>query len=249
MIMRVVRDGPAGKAGIVVEDILVTLDGQGVSRPLMVTERLGPESIDRPVQLRLIRAGQGRRAGRCRRRATIQLNPALDRLRVAVAAVDLPARKRLASLVEQSGHEVVELEGCPDAVLSDGAEGTVLAVPTVAVGSDEHEFPGLLPTGATARQIDVALRAVAAGLTVRVPGLRNRTFGVPTEDLGPLLTPREVEVLQALSDNLSNKAAGSRLGISPYSVKFHIEWLFRRLGARSRAEVVAKGLKRGLFEV
>jgi S1-C subfamily serine protease len=31
MITRVVRDGPAAKAGIVVGDILVTLDGQGVS--------------------------------------------------------------------------------------------------------------------------------------------------------------------------------------------------------------------------
>ena len=176
------------------------------------------------------------------------MNPALDRLRVAVAAVDLPARNRLASLVEASGHEVVELEGCPDAV-SDGGERTVLAVPTVAVGSDEHEFPGLLPADATARQIDAALRAVAAGLTVRGPGLRDRTFGVPTEDLGPLLTPREVEVLQALSDGLSNKAAGRRLGISPHTVKFHIEALFRKLGAGLRAGVVAKGLKRGLFEV
>ena len=88
------------------------------------------------------------------------MNPAPDRLRVAVAAVDLRARNRLASLVEQSGHEVVELEGCPDAVLSDGAEGAVLAVPTVAVGSDEHEFPGLLPTSATARQIDALLLQV-----------------------------------------------------------------------------------------
>ena len=58
MITRVVRDGPVAKAGIVVEDIFVTLDGEGVSRPLMVTEHLGPESIDRPVQLRLIRAGK-----------------------------------------------------------------------------------------------------------------------------------------------------------------------------------------------
>jgi DNA-binding NarL/FixJ family response regulator len=119
----------------------------------------------------------------------------------------------------------------------------------VAVGSDEHKFPGLLPAAATARQIDAALRAVAAGLTVRVPGLRNRTFGVPTEDLGQLLAPREVEVLRALSDGLSNKVAGSRLGISPHTVKFHIEGVFRRLGAGSRAEVVAKGLKRGLFEI
>ena len=58
MIMRVASDGPAAKAGTLAGDILVTLDGQGISRPLMVTEHLGPESIDRPVQLRLIRAGK-----------------------------------------------------------------------------------------------------------------------------------------------------------------------------------------------
>jgi S1-C subfamily serine protease len=57
-IMRVDRDDPAAKAGIVVGHILVTLDGQGVSRPSMVTEHLGPESIDRPVQLWLMRAGK-----------------------------------------------------------------------------------------------------------------------------------------------------------------------------------------------
>jgi DNA-binding CsgD family transcriptional regulator len=172
-----------------------------------------------------------------------------SRLRIAVAAADLAARRRLIFLVEESGHDVVQLEGRPDAVLSDGVEGTTLAVPTVALGSDEQEFSGLLPADANMQQIDAALRAVVAGLSVRGPGLRNRTFGVPTEELGPLLTPREVEVLQALSDGLSNKAAGRRLGISPHTVKFHIEALFRKLGAGSRAEAVAKGLKRGLFEV
>ena len=177
------------------------------------------------------------------------MSPASCRLRVAVAAADLAARARLASLVEQSGHEVVGLESSPDAILSDGVEGAALCAPIVAVGSEEQEFPGLLPTDATAQQIDAALRAVAAGLTVRGPGPRNRTFGASTEELGLLLTPREVEVLQALSDGLSNKAAARRLGISPHTVKFHIEALFRKLDAGSRAEAVAKGLKRGLFEV
>ena len=177
------------------------------------------------------------------------MSPAKSRLRVAVVAADLAVEARLASLVEQSGHEVVELEGSPDAVLSDGIEGTALSAPTVAVGSDEQEFPGLLPIDATAQQIDAALRAVAAGLIVRGPGPRNRSFGASTEELGPLLTPREIEVLQALSDGLSNKAAARRLGVSPHTVKFHIEALFRKLDAKSRAEAVAKGLKRGLFEV
>jgi hypothetical protein len=96
-------------------------------------------------------------------------------------------------LVEQSGHELVELESGPDAILSDGVEGTALCAPIVAVGADEQEFPGLLPTDATAQQIDAALRAVAAGLTVRGPGSRNRTFGASTEELGPLLTPRRMK--------------------------------------------------------
>ena len=64
-----------------------------------------------------------------------------------------------------------------------------------------------------------------------------------------VLTPREIEVLAALGKGLSNKAAARRLGISPHTVKFHIESLFRKLGAGSRAEAVAKGLKRQIVEL
>ena len=58
MIMSVVKDGPASQAGILAGDILVTLGGEGVSHPAMVAERLGPESVGRSVELRLIRAGK-----------------------------------------------------------------------------------------------------------------------------------------------------------------------------------------------
>lgn len=58
MIMRVASDGPAAKAGTLAGDILVTIDGKGVSRPSMVTEHLGTESVGRSVEVRLIRAGK-----------------------------------------------------------------------------------------------------------------------------------------------------------------------------------------------
>jgi two-component system nitrate/nitrite response regulator NarL len=73
-------------------------------------------------------------------------------------------------------------------------------------------------------------------------------FGPVAEEGAPVLTPREVEVLTALADGLSNKAAARRLGISPHTVKFHIEQLFRKLGAGCRAEAVAKGLKQQIVE-
>jgi DNA-binding CsgD family transcriptional regulator len=171
------------------------------------------------------------------------------RLRVAVLARDAATRSRLASLVARSGHEIVEMTASPDAVLSDGATGDALPAPAVAVGSEETELPGHLPPHATLGQIDAALRAVAAGLSVRVPSPRNRAFAPLAEEAGPVLTPREIEVLAALRDGLSNKAAARRLGISPHTVKFHIESLFKKLGAASRAEAVAKGLKRQIVEI
>ena len=121
--------------------------------------------------------------------------------------------------------------------------------PAVAIGSVEGDIAGRLPLDASAEQVDAALRAVAAGLTVYGPRPRSRAFRPLAEDAWPILTPREIEVLAALRDGLSNKAVARRLGISPHTVKFHIESLFKKLGAASRAEAVAKGLKRQIVEI
>jgi DNA-binding NarL/FixJ family response regulator len=170
-----------------------------------------------------------------------------NRLRVCVLASDA-ARGRLAALVAESGHQLVEPSASADAVLTDGTANAVLPAPAVALGAVDGEFAGRLPADATAAQIDAALRAVAAGLTVRALRQQRRGFGPLPEEETVLLTPREVEVLAALGNGLSNKAAARQLGISPHTVKFHIESLFRKLDATSRAEAVAKGLKRQIVE-
>jgi len=61
-----------------------------------------------------------------------------------------------------------------------------------------------------------------------------------------LLTPREIEVLGAIGEGLTNKAIARRLDISLHTVKFHIESLFRKLGARTRTEALAKASERRL---
>jgi two-component system, NarL family, nitrate/nitrite response regulator NarL len=172
-----------------------------------------------------------------------------SRLRIAVMASDATARTRLTALVAWSGHEVVELAAGPDAILTDDAIDDPTPVAAVAIGSVEGDIAGRLPLDATAEQIDAALRAVAAGLTVHGPRRQSRVFGPFAEEAWPMLTPREIEVLAALRDGLSNKAAARRLGISPHTVKFHIESLFKKLGAASRAEAVAKGLKHQIVEI
>jgi DNA-binding CsgD family transcriptional regulator len=171
-----------------------------------------------------------------------------NRLRVAVVASDAAMRSRLAEIIAECGHALVEAAAAPDALLTDGTAGGAAPGSAVVLGAIEGESAGLLPSDATVAQIDAALRAVAAGLTVRAPARQTQTFGSLPEEPPVLLTPREVEVLTAIGNGLSNKAVARHLGISPHTVKFHIESLFRKLGASSRAEAVAKGLKRQIVE-
>lgn len=171
-----------------------------------------------------------------------------DRLRVAVLASNAAAQDRLAMLVAQCGHQLVEAFASPDAVLTDGAADADLPAASVAVGAIGGEFAGLLPPDAGAVQVDAALRAVAAGLTVRQAPTPTPNFDSLPEEPPVLLTPREIEVLGALGNGMTNKEAARLLGISPHTVKFHIESLFRKLGAASRAEAVAKGVRQQIVE-
>ena len=63
----------------------------------------------------------------------------------------------------------------------------------------------------------------------------------------PALTTREREILALLADGLGNEQIAARLGISTNTVKTHLELLFDKLGAASRAEAVAIGVRRGLL--
>ena len=107
-----------------------------------------------------------------------------------------------------------------------------------------------MPRAVTAPQLDAALHAVAAGLIVRTPGDSRRDgFRGANDDTPPLLTPREAEILTLVGQGMSNKSAARALGISVHTVKFHLEALFAKLDATSRAEAVAKGLRGGVIEL
>jgi len=172
------------------------------------------------------------------------------RLRVAVLAADAAIQGRLAALVAQCGHQLVEAAASPDAILTDGADtDAVPPAAAVALGALGGEFAGRLLADASAVQVDAALRAVAAGLTVYATPPSARNFDALPEEPPVVLTPREIEVLAALGNGLTNKETARLLGISPHTVKFHIESLFRKLGASSRAAAVARGMRQQIVEL
>lgn len=170
-------------------------------------------------------------------------------LRVAVVSADPEQRAALAALVEGLGHTSADTS-VAEVVLTDGSAALPDSLPAVLLGGGISDAAGVLDADAPAAHIDAALRAVAAGLRVRQHEFPSLSFGA-LEDSGgtALLTPREIEVLVALSEGLSNKAVARRLDISQHTVKFHVESVFRKLGVTTRAEAVARGLRQGLVHL
>jgi HD-GYP domain-containing protein (c-di-GMP phosphodiesterase class II) len=83
-----------------------------------------------------------------------------------------------------------------------------------------------------------AVEAVLAAAGHRVPRRRGGPAG---------LTPREVEVLQLLARGLSNRKIGERLVISPKTVANHVEHIYAKINASTRATASLFALQHGLL--
>jgi DNA-binding NarL/FixJ family response regulator len=171
------------------------------------------------------------------------LNPIRKtQLQVAILAAGPERLAYLSGIVVRIGHCVVAADAA-EVLLCDGQAPRTIK-PIVFLGNGTGDYAGVLQRNATEAQIEAALKAVAAGLHVRSAGATQAEFEELTEQTqAVLLTPRELQVLVAIGDGLSNKAIARRLSISQHTVKFHVESLFRKLGVRTRAEAVARGLE------
>lgn len=83
-----------------------------------------------------------------------------------------------------------------------------------------------------------ALAKPAAPPQATMPGAR---------ESGTMLSPREIEVLRRVSLGESNKEVALRLGVSPSTVRTHLESIFRKLGCKSRAAGTLKASVLGLL--
>jgi two-component system, NarL family, nitrate/nitrite response regulator NarL len=166
-----------------------------------------------------------------------------------------------------------ERDGAPDAALVDaGAGGDPDADPEASIDTVaelSRRYPvlvlardgtrvrdllaagarGVVSRGAMAGRIVRALDAVVEGLVTLDEELAEEALRPPTRALGneEELTPREREVLEHLALGLSNREIAARLGISFHTAKFHVNSILGKLGAASRAEVVAIAARTGLI--
>jgi DNA-binding CsgD family transcriptional regulator len=62
------------------------------------------------------------------------------------------------------------------------------------------------------------------------------------------LSPREQEITRLVAKGFPNKAIGSLLDISPWTVATHLRRIFAKLSVSSRTEMVAKVMKEGLLD-
>jgi DNA-binding NarL/FixJ family response regulator len=64
---------------------------------------------------------------------------------------------------------------------------------------------------------------------------------------GPVVTEREVEVLQLLSKGLGNKEIAKELFVSEATVKSHLAHVYTKLGVDTRAGAVAAAIEQRII--
>ena len=166
----------------------------------------------------------------------------IDQNHVNVVLADAPAREQLADWRTRHNQTAFVF-------FVDGADEEA---------SLEALYAGaraILPRKAKPDDIVTAIKAVTNGLAV-LPGDLFLTLLSKASLVGGLLddndvdrarlTARELEVLAAMADGVSNKAIARRLGISFHTAKFHVAAILAKLNADSRTEAVAKAAQLGL---
>jgi DNA-binding NarL/FixJ family response regulator len=177
------------------------------------------------------------------------------------------------STLDLLAEQVLDAE--PDAVLVDASgehsgpalEAVIaseLAAETAMIVLLDHAPPGwvsdalragvraILPLAVTADQLAAAIEAAIAGLFIVHPAELSAmlpaaaTTSSTVVELAEPLTPREREVLQMLASGLANKEIAAKLSITDHTAKFHVASILGKLGASTRTEAVALGIRRGL---
>ena len=148
-------------------------------------------------------------------------------------------------------------ERCDGSGYHRGLTGTQLSMPSRALAAadafrslvEERPYRSAVPPAEAGRRLRAEARqgrldgdAVAAVLAAAGVG----TGGRPARPAG--LTERQVEVLRLAARGLSNRQIAERLVISPRTAEHHVQDVYVKLGASTRAGAALFAMEHGLFD-
>ena len=109
----------------------------------------------------------------------------------------------------------------------------------------ESGASGALMKTASNEQLAAAIRKIAEGNRCIAPEIAKSIRSNPPVTS---LTPRQLEILHAVTRGLTNEDIARQFGITASGVKQHLSTIFAKLGAASRSEAVAIALRRQLLK-
>jgi DNA-binding NarL/FixJ family response regulator len=132
-----------------------------------------------------------------------------------------------------------------------GARARVLVLTTYDTDSDvlpaiEAGATGYLLKDAPRSELYRAVTAAARGESVLSPAVASRVLRHARAE-EPVLSARELEVLELVARGTTNREAAARLFISEATVKTHLLHIYTKLGVPDRASAVAAAFDRGLL--
>jgi len=156
-------------------------------------------------------------------------------------------RRGLAVLRTLHGHGIAV--AC--VVLVDGNDGgSILEALRLGARGFLRKSEGLRGVGAAVRIVADGGRAIDPTLeqsAVLALG-RFATQAREGSEMRATLTPRELEILTMISQSLTMRQVGRRLGISPRTVETHVAKLYRKLEVHTRVQAVSRAAHLGLIE-
>lgn len=223
--------------------------GNGVSLLLADDHTMVRQSMRRSMEAEgfaiLGEAGDGDEAVRL----TEQLSPDVVLMDVSMPVLDgVEATRRIKE--RRPGTQVVML--------------TMHADADVVRRALEAGAVGYLTKDCSIDEVAQAVRLAASGDSVVSPGLAAALLREGTKTAAedgaaaeteaasagdPLLSAREVEVLQLIAEGSSPPEVASRLYISVKTVKNHLSNIYEKLDARDRTQAVLKGLRMGVIRL
>ncbi len=129
-------------------------------------------------------------------------------------------------------------------VLLVSGAGRISATAARAAGA-----AGFVTKDRSAAEIVEAIRRIGAGEDVfdAPPSPTDGGAGTAGRPAHQRLTGREHEVLQLVAAGLTNAEIAAELRLSPNTVKEHASSMFRKLGARNRADAVVRAQRLGVL--